>query len=79
MAREERAAAQRTEWAPYQAVSAHIGARFRAAHQVRGFATGFGPDDPRTWPLLERAADVERDGLNVEAALDAILTGGRLT
>jgi hypothetical protein len=78
MQRERAAAARRAAWAPFDLVNAHIGRCLRAAHQARGFATQLGPDDPRTWPLLERAAQVERAGLTVEAQLDAILAGGRL-
>jgi len=78
MQREHAAADRRAEWEPFDLVNAHIGRCLRAAHQARGFATQFGPDDPRTWPLLERAAQVEREGLTVEAQLDAILAGGRL-
>jgi len=78
MLRERAAAARRAEWEPLHLVNAHIGRCLRAARQVRGFATQFGPDDPRTWSLLEHAAQVEREGLAVEAQLDAILAGGRL-
>jgi len=39
--------------------------------------TRLGPEDPRTWSLLARAAAVEREGLALEAELDE-LTVGRL-
>ncbi len=41
-------------------------------------ATQMGEQDPRTWPLLERAAGVERELLNLESALDKILASGRI-
>jgi hypothetical protein len=79
MQRERAAAARRAEWEPLHFVSGYVGRCFRAASRARGFATGFGSDDPRTWPLLERAAHVELEGLNAEAQLDSILAEGRLT
>jgi hypothetical protein len=78
MQREERLVARRAEWIPYHHVSAYIGRCFGAAHRARSLATQLGADDPRAWAVLERAVDVERDGLNVEAELDAILASGRL-
>jgi hypothetical protein len=79
MLRERAAAARRAEWAPLDRVNAYVGRCFRAAHRARDLATtGFGPDDARTWPLLERAAQVEREGHTVEAQLDAIMAAGRV-
>jgi hypothetical protein len=78
MAREERAAAERREWAPWHHVNAHVGRCLRAAERARAAATCLGPDDPRTWPLLEHAAHVERHGRNLEGALDALLLDGPL-
>lgn len=78
MQRERAAAARRAEWAPFHLVNAHIGLCFRTAHEARALATQLGCQDPRTWPLLERGAQVEREGLIVEAECDAILEGGRI-
>jgi hypothetical protein len=78
MQREGAAAARRAEWAPYDHVNAHIGRCSRATYEARALATQLGSADPRTWPLLERAAEVEREGFTVEAELDAILEGGRI-
>jgi len=78
MQRERAAEARRAEWAPFHLVNAHIGRCFRDAHQARALATQLGSGDTRTWPLLARAAQVEREGLTFEAELDAILEGGRI-
>jgi len=67
------------EWGPYFFASDHVRRCAHLAHEARHWATLLGPDDPRTWPLLlERAAAVEREGLSVEAELDAILAEGRI-
>lgn len=78
MQRERLAAERRAKWAPLHLVSAHIGCCFATAHRARALATQLGSADPRAWPLLERAAGVEREGLTVEAELDAILAEGRI-
>ena len=49
----------------------------RAAQEGRQAATKLGPDNPRTWPLLEQATRVQREGLRIEAELDALLKEGR--
>lgn len=71
--------ARRAEWLPLWHVSDHIRLCARLAREARHWATVLGSGDPRTWPLLERAAAVEREGLAVEAALDAILADGRVS
>lgn len=71
--------ARRAEWLPLWHCSDHIRRCFTAAREARRWGTVLGPDDPRTWPLLERAAAVEREGLAVEAELDAILAEGRVS
>jgi CHC2 zinc finger len=70
--------ARRAEWLPLWHVSDHIRLCARLVREARQWATQLGPDDPRTWPLLERAAAVEREGLSVEAELDSILADGRV-
>ena len=66
------------EWARYFFLSEFIRACATVCARERTLATRLGADDPRTWPLLERAAQVERDGLAVEAELEAILESGRI-
>jgi len=78
MHREQAAAARRAEWAPLWHCSDYVRRCLRTAHEARHWATRLGPDDPRTWPLLDRAALVEREGLHLEGELDAILEGGRI-
>jgi hypothetical protein len=74
-AEDERAAA----WAPWRVANAAVHRYFRAADQARRLVTHhLGPDHPRTWPLLEQAAVVERLGLGAEAELDMLLEEGRL-
>jgi hypothetical protein len=71
--------ARRAEWMPYWLASDHVRLCARLVREARQWATQLGPDNPRTWPLLERAAAVEREGLSVEAELDAILDSGRVS
>jgi len=72
--------ARAAEWGPYDALSDFIRRSARAASHGRVLATNLlGPEDPRTWPLLERAARVERDGLATETALVEILGTGRIS
>ena len=73
------AAARRAEWEPLHLVNAYIGRCLRTARLARTLATKPGSGDPRSWPLLERGAQVEREGLDVEAQLDLILADGRPT
>src|SRR6266508_1933815 len=70
--------ARRAEWLPLWHVSDHIRLCARLACEARQWGTVVGPDDPRAWPLLERAAAVEREGFSLEAELDAILGEGRI-
>ena len=78
MQREHEAEAERAEWAPWQCLNAYVRRCKLAVACARALATQLGPDDPRTWSLLEQAAVVEREGLVLEAELDA-LAMGRLT
>ena len=77
METERRAEARRAEWAPWHVVNDYAGCCRRAVRDARQSATRLGPEDPRTWSLLARAAAVEREGLALEAELDE-LTVGRL-
>jgi len=71
--------ARALEWRPYAALGDFIRRSAQAASRARELATNvLGPDDPRTWPLLERAARIQRDGLAAEAALDEIVADGRI-
>jgi hypothetical protein len=65
-------------WAPWQIANAFIRRCATAVDSARAVAGALGPDDARTWGLLELAARVERDALTVEAELDAILEDGPL-
>jgi hypothetical protein len=72
----EAAVAQRhVEWTPWWNVNAHIHRCTVAVEQAHTVATQLGPDDARTWPLLERAARVEADSLALEAELDTLAVG----
>jgi hypothetical protein len=75
MLHEQRAAATRAEWLPWHALNAYAGRSAHAVREARALATRIGPDDPRTWPLLERAARVECENLALEAELDALAMG----
>jgi len=75
MQREQRAAERRTEWAPWQCLNAYIRRSDVAVAAARTVATQLGPDDQRTWQLLERAAVVERDALALEVELDVLAVG----
>lgn len=71
---------QQQRLAPYRdlmTISEYIRRRLLAAHEARRLATVVGPSD-RVWDALVLAAQVEREALNVEAAMDAILAGGRI-
>jgi len=71
--------ARALEWRPYAALGDFIRQSAQAASEARALATNvLGPDDPRTWPLLECAARIQRDGLAAEAALDEIVADGRI-
>jgi hypothetical protein len=73
-----RHAAFQAEWGPWWVANDHIRRCGNAARAVRQIAGRLGPDHPRTWPLLARAARVETEGFMVEAELDAILAEGPL-
>src|SRR5262249_44682628 len=66
------------ERAPLFSVSEFIRRAQAAAVLARRLATEMGTEDPRTWPLLERAARVEIDGLCAETELDTIMADGRI-
>lgn len=70
--------ARRAEWLPLWHCSDYVRLCARLVREARHWGTQLGLDDPRTWSLLERAAAVEREGLSVEAELDAILAEGRV-
>jgi hypothetical protein len=70
---DHRAAERRREWLPSWLVSDHARRCSRAAAEARAFATRLGYEDSRSWVLLERAAQVQREGLLAEAAGDAYL------
>lgn len=67
-----------TEWAPWMHSAEAVRRRTQFVDQARADATILGPDHPRTWPLLELAAQVERETLAFEAELDGILASGRI-
>lgn len=71
--------ARKAEWMPLWLGSDYVRGCFKLAADARGWTTALGPDDPRTWPLLERAAAVERTGLLVAAEIDAFLAAGRVS
>ena len=60
------------EWIPLWALADWMRRSLRAAAEARRLATQLGPDDARTWSLLERAARVEARGLALEADLEAL-------
>jgi hypothetical protein len=78
MRHEQALAAKRAIWTPYWAACDRVRDCFTVARDVWAVATGLGPDHPQTWDLLEEAAQIECEGLVAEAALDALLAGGRL-
>ena len=78
LARDRRATAKRVEALPWWFANDHIRRCWNAARDARRIATQLGPEDSRTWPLLERAARVEREGFTIEAELDAILAEGAI-
>ena len=75
MEAERRAEARHAEWAPWHVVNDYAGRCRRAIRDARQIVMQLGPDDPRTWLLLERAAAVEREGLALEAELDELAVG----
>ena len=75
MQREQRARKRRDEWAPWECLNAYIRRSDVAVAAARAVATELGPNDPRTWPLLELTAAVEREALALEAELDALAVG----
>jgi hypothetical protein len=75
MEAERRAEARRAEWAPWHVVNDYAGRCRHAVRDARQIATLLGPEDLRTWSLLARAAAVEREGLALEAELDALAVG----
>jgi hypothetical protein len=79
MHREAVHAATRAAWTPYWQASDRVRECFNVARDARQVATRLGPDHPRTWVILEHAAQIEREGLVAEAELDALLAHGRLT
>jgi hypothetical protein len=72
---ERRAEARRAEWAPWHVLNDYAGRCRRAVRDARQIATQLGPEDPRAWPVLTRAAEVEREGLALEAELDGLAIG----
>jgi hypothetical protein len=70
-------AARRAEWAPVWSCADLVRGSARAGARARRLATALGPEDPRTWPLLERAAQVERGGWLLEEALEAAAAARR--
>jgi len=71
--------ARKAEWLPLWLAADYVRGCFNLAREARDAATALGPDDPRTWPLLERAAAVERTGLLIAAHLDAFVAEGRVS
>jgi hypothetical protein len=70
---DHRAAERRREWLPSWLVGDYARRCSRAAAEAHAVATRLGSEDPRSWALLERAAQVEREGLLAEVAVDAYL------
>jgi len=79
MHREDVHAATRAAWSPYWQASDRVRDCLNVAREARRVATRLGPDHPRTWVILEHAAQIEREGFVAEAELDALLAHGRLT
>jgi len=75
MQQELRTRERRTEWAPWECLNAYIRRSDVAVTAARGVATELGPNDARTWPLLELTAAVEREALALEAELDTLAVG----
>jgi hypothetical protein len=48
-------------------------------HHARRLATILGPEHPRIWAALERAADMERIACAIEAEVDDMIASGYLT
>jgi hypothetical protein len=78
LAQDRRATAKRVEALPWWFANDHIRRCWNAARDARRIASTLGPEDARTWPLLERAASVEHEGFAIEAELDAILAEGAI-
>jgi CHC2-type zinc finger protein len=66
------------QWALWMSANDFVRRTVSAAAEARTLAVRLGPDDPRAWPLLERAARVEREGLAAEAELADLLAEGRI-
>jgi hypothetical protein len=69
---------RQAEWAPLFSISDFIRRSHGIASMARVLGTAMGGEDPRAWPLLERAARIEISGLCAEAELDAIMSDGRI-
>jgi hypothetical protein len=70
---------RQVEWAPLFSISDFIRRCHNTASLARCCGTAMGEEDLRAWPLLERAARVEIDGLRVETELEAIMAEGRIS
>lgn len=70
--------ARRGAWLPWLVANGVVRVLTRTAEEARGAAASLGPDHPRTWSLLERAARVEMEAVKAEAQLDDLLHDWRL-
>jgi hypothetical protein len=78
LGRERGLAARRAEWWPWEWANGYVRECRRAVEEARRWAQVLGPDHPRTWSALERAARVEAEAKMIESRLDEILEDGRL-
>jgi hypothetical protein len=70
--------ARRGEWLPWLVANGTVRVMTKAVDRARQTATALGPEHPRTWRILEAAAQVERRAFDAEAQLDGLLEEGRL-
>jgi hypothetical protein len=77
--RRERALASRcAEWWPYMLANDYLRDCWKAVREARRWAQLLGPDNARTWRVLELAARVETEARVIESQLDDILADGRI-
>jgi hypothetical protein len=70
---------RRIAWLPWWRANDAVRLALNAVREARRAAGQLGPDHPRTWRLLELAADAERRALLQGAQLDTLLEEGPLT
>lgn len=70
--------ARRETWFPWWLANDMVRIRLNAVRRAHDWARVLGPDHPRTWPLLARAARVETEAAADAAQLDQLLEEGRI-